>query len=193
MRTATITRKTRETDVTLALNLDGSGKAEITTGIGFFDHMLTALTVHAGFDLTLTCKGDLDVDGHHTIEDVGIALGQALAEATGDKSGIARYGNFTIPMDEALAVCSLDFSGRAFLVFDAEFTADRIGAYDTQTTLEFFRAVAANAAVTLHLLVPYGENDHHKTEALYKAFAHALKAALKVEGAGVLSSKGTLS
>jgi imidazoleglycerol-phosphate dehydratase len=142
--------------------------------------------------VNISCKGDLNVDGHHTVEDVGIALGQAFAEATGDKAGIARYGSFTLPMDEALAVCAIDIGGRAYLVFDADFRAERIGELDTQLIGEFFRAFAVNAAVTLHLNVPYGENDHHKCEALFKAFAHALKAAVRIEGNEILSSKGSL-
>jgi imidazoleglycerol-phosphate dehydratase len=192
MRKGNVARKTNETDIVAGLNLDGSGKPDIDTGIGFFDHMLTAFAVHSGFDVNISCKGDLNVDGHHTVEDVGIALGQAFAEAISDKAGIARYGNFTLPMDEALAVCALDIGGRAYLVFDAGFRAERIGDLETQLIGEFFRAFAVNAAVTLHLNVQYGENDHHKCEALFKAFAHALKAAVRIEGKEILSSKGSL-
>jgi imidazoleglycerol-phosphate dehydratase len=192
MRKGNVARTTNETNIVVELNLDGSGKSDIDTGIGFFDHMLTAFAVHSGFDLNISCKGDLNVDGHHTVEDVGIALGQAFAEAISDKAGIARYGNFTLPMDEALAVCALDIGGRAYLVFDAGFRAERIGALETQLIGEFFRAFAVNAAVTLHLNVQYGENDHHKCEALFKAFAHALKAAVRIEGKEILSSKGSL-
>ncbi|MDR1028074.1 MAG: imidazoleglycerol-phosphate dehydratase HisB [Clostridiales Family XIII bacterium] len=193
MRIGEITRKTNETDIRVELNLDGKGRAVIDTGIGFFDHMLTALAVHSGFDLMLSCKGDTEVDGHHSAEDAGIALGRAFAAAIGDRAGIARYGSFTLPMDESLAVCALDVGGRSYTVFDADFRAERIGDLETQLIVEFFRAFAANAAVTLHLNAPYGENDHHKCEALFKAFAHALKAATRVEGTAPLSSKGVLT
>ncbi|MDR2157563.1 MAG: imidazoleglycerol-phosphate dehydratase HisB [Clostridiales Family XIII bacterium] len=193
MRIGEFARKTNETDVRIELNLDGTGKAEPRTGIGFFDHMLTALAVHSGFDLAISCKGDLEVDGHHTVEDVGIAMGRAFAAAVGDKTGIARYGSFALPMDEALAVCAVDVGGRAYSVFDADFRAERIGDLDTQLIGEFFTAFAVNAAVTLHLNVRYGENDHHKCEALFKACAHALKAATRVGGTQVLSSKGTIA
>jgi imidazoleglycerol-phosphate dehydratase len=194
VRTANITRTTKETDIKLTLNIDGTGKNEIATGIGFFDHMLTALAVHAGFDLTLTCKGDTQVDGHHTVEDCGIAIGQAIAKCTEDKTGIARYGTFTIPMDESIATASADVSGRPYLVFKADFRAEMIGDYDTQLTVEFFRALATNAGITLHINAPYGENDHHKTEAIYKAAAHALKEAVIItDAAAVLSTKGMLA
>lgn len=166
---------------------------QVDTGVGFFDHMLTALAVHAGISLSVVCKGDLHVDCHHTIEDVGIVLGGALCKALGDKSGIVRYGSFYIPMDEALGFASIDISGRPYLVFHADFTADRIGEMDTQMVEEFFRAVAFHAGFTLHLSVPYGANDHHKAEALFKAFAHALKAAAALNTDGsVLSTKGVL-
>ena len=155
--------------------------------------MLTALAVHAGLSLSLSCKGDLHVDCHHTIEDTGIVLGDALCRALGDKGGIARYGSFYIPMDEALGFASIDISGRPFLVFHAEFAADRVGGMDTQMVEEFFRAMAFHAGITLHLSVPYGTNDHHKVEALFKAFAHALKAAAARNADGsVLSTKGVL-
>jgi imidazoleglycerol-phosphate dehydratase len=171
----------------------GAGaRAAVDTGIGFFDHMLTALAVHAGWDLTLRAKGDLEVDAHHTVEDVGIALGQARKEALGDKSGIARYGYFTLPMDEALATASLDLSGRAYLVFDADFRPEPIGELDPQLIVEFLRAFAFNAEMTLHARVIYGVNDHHKAEAVFKALAHALKNATERTGEGVLSSKGVL-
>ncbi|MDR0853609.1 MAG: imidazoleglycerol-phosphate dehydratase HisB [Clostridiales Family XIII bacterium] len=192
MRTSNQKRRTNETDITLELNLDGTGKTEISTGVGFFDHMLTALGRHSGFDLSVNAKGDLDVDGHHTIEDVGIVLGQAFKEAIGDKVGITRYGTATIPMDEALAQASIDISGRAYLVFDADFSAGLIGALDTQMIAEFFRAFATNAEITLHINLLYGENDHHRAEAIFKAFAHALKKAAKVDGDTLLSTKGTL-
>jgi imidazoleglycerol-phosphate dehydratase len=192
MRNAEIERKTKETDIRLFLELDGSGLAELSTGIGFFDHMLTAFATHSGFDLRLAAEGDLEVDAHHTVEDVGIVLGQAFAKAVGDKKGIARYGNFAIPMDEALARCNVDVGGRAYLVFDAQFTADRIGELDTQLIQEFFRAFAYNANVTLHLDLLYGDNDHHKAEAIFKAFAHALRLAVSVGGDGLLTTKGVI-
>lgn len=192
MRTSTITRATKETDIRLALNLDGSGKADIQTGIGFFDHMLTTLAMHSGMDLELVAKGDLHVDAHHTVEDTGIVLGKAFAQALGDKTGIVRYDSAYIPMDEALAFCALDISGRPYLVLDADFTADRIGGFDTALTEEFFRALAFNAGITLHLRLLYGRNDHHKCEALFKAAAHALKAAVRLQGRALLSTKGVL-
>ena len=193
MRNAKITRKTKETDISVMLTLDGSGICEINTGIGFFDHMLTALCVHGGFDMSVKCKGDLNVDGHHSVEDVGISLGQAFAKALGDKSGIMRYGSAFIPMDEALGFCAVDISARPFLVFNAQFTNERIGDYETCLTEEFMRAFAFNAGITLHLREEYGKNDHHITEALFKALAHALKQAVKVNGDGkALSTKGKL-
>ena len=191
MRTSSISRKTKETDIQLSLCLDG-GAISVSTGVGFFDHMLTAFAVHGGFGLTVKVSGDLEVDCHHTIEDTGIVLGQAIREAVGDKKGIARFGSSYVPMDEALGFCALDISNRAYLVFDASFTAPMIGAYDTQMSEEFFRAVAGNAGITLHLKCEYGKNDHHIVEALYKAFARALKMAVKIEGNEVLSSKGVL-
>lgn len=192
MRTAQITRKTKETDITLSVDLDGKGNVSIDTGIGFFDHMLTALAVHSGVDMDVKCKGDLNVDGHHSVEDIGICLGKAFAQALGDKSGIARYGSAFVPMDESLAFCSLDISGRGFLVFDADFTNERIGEYDTCLTEEFFRAFAFNAGITLHIKQEYGKNDHHIAEAIFKAVAHALKQALAINGNAVLSTKGVL-
>lgn len=192
MRTAEITRKTKETDITVKLNLDG-GEVKIETGIGFLDHMLTALGVHGGFGLEVSAEGDLYVDGHHTAEDVGITLGQAFAKALGDKSGIMRYGSAFIPMDESLGFCSLDISARPFLVFNAEFENEHVGEFDTCLTEEFMRAFAFNAGITLHLRVEYGTNDHHKIEALFKALAYSLKAAvqLNIDGAAI-STKGTL-
>ena len=192
MRTAKIERKTKETDITLSVDLDGKGQVSIDTGIGFFDHMLTALAVHSGVDMTVKCNGDLNVDGHHSVEDIGICLGKAFAEALGDKSGIARYGSAYVPMDESLAFCSLDISGRAFLVFNANFSDDRIGEFDTCLAEEFFRAFAFNAGITLHIRQEYGKNDHHICEAIFKAGAHALKQALASNGGGVLSTKGVL-
>lgn len=192
MRSATLNRITSETDISLSLSLDGAGSFTGSSGIGFFDHMLHAFAVHSGFDLALRASGDLQVDCHHTVEDIGIVLGQAFAQALGDKSGLARYGSFYIPMDEALAFCALDISGRPYLVFDAAFTNQSVGAFDCCMTGEFFRAFAMNAGVTLHLRLLYGENDHHKIEALFKAFAHAAKEAVRRTGGGVLSSKGVL-
>ena len=192
MRIGEITRTTKETDISIKLDLDGTGKVNIDTGIGFFDHMLTALGVHAGFDLDVTVKGDLYVDGHHSVEDTGIALGQAFAKAIGDKAGIARYGSFYIPMDEALFFCSLDISGRPFLVYNAELTNEKVGEFDTCLAEEFFRAFAFNAGITLHIREEYGKNDHHIIEAMFKALAHALKEAVSISGSAVLSTKGVL-
>lgn len=191
-RTAEINRKTKETDITVKLDLDG-GEVNINTGIGFLDHMLTALGVHGGFGLDVFCKGDLYVDGHHTAEDVGIVLGQAFAKALGDKSGIMRYGSAFIPMDESLGFCSLDISARPFLVFNAEFENERVGEFDTCLTEEFMRAFAFNAGITLHLRAEYGANDHHKIEALFKALAYSLKAATRPNASGAaVSTKGAL-
>lgn len=190
-RTAAITRETKETSIVLNLSLDG-GEVKVDTGIGFFDHMLTAFAFYAGFGLELTAKGDLHVDGHHTVEDVGIVLGQALKEAMGDKMGIRRFGSACIPMDEALCRTVLDFSGRAFLVFDADMPQARIGDYDSCLTMEFMRAVAVNAGVTLHMTALYGKNAHHITEALFKSLGVAMKDAVKIEGVGVTSTKGVL-
>ena len=193
MRQAQLARKTKETDIQVAVKLDNIGTANIDTGIGFFDHMLTALSVHSGISMDIAVKGDLYVDGHHTVEDTGIVLGKALGEALGDKSGITRYGSAFIPMDEALAFCSLDISNRPFLVFQGTFTNAMIGQYDACLTEEFFRAFAVNSGITLHLRVPYGSNSHHMTEALFKAFAHALKIAVQKNATGeTLSTKGVL-
>ncbi len=191
MRTSVIERKTKETDIKLRLDLDG-GEVSISTGIGFFDHMLTALAVHGGIGLSVEAVGDLFVDSHHTVEDTGIVLGQAFAEALGDKSGIMRYGSASIPMDESLADCSLDISGRPYLVFNADFDSDKIGDFDTQLAEEFFRAFAFNAGITMHINLRYGSNDHHKCEAVFKSVAHALKTAVSKNGYGVLSTKGVL-
>ncbi|MBQ6569769.1 MAG: imidazoleglycerol-phosphate dehydratase HisB [Clostridia bacterium] len=188
---AKLERKTKETDIEIALCLDG-GIVEVSTGIGFFDHMLTAFAVHSGFGLKVLVKGDLEVDCHHTVEDTGIALGQCFAKALGEKSNIARYGSFYIPMDESLAFASLDISGRPFIVFDAIFAQEKCGDYDTCMTVEFMRAFAYNAGITLHVNGIYGDNAHHLTEAIYKAVAHALAAAVKREQNGVLSTKGVL-
>lgn len=188
-----IERKTKETDINIAVSLDGKGKADIKTGIGFFDHMLTALSVHSGISMEIFVKGDLEVDCHHTIEDTGIALGQALGKALADKAGIVRYGTAYIPMDESLAMCSLDISNRPFLVFNCEFTNQSCGGYDLCMTEEFFRAFAFNAGITMHINLLYGSNDHHKAEAVYKAVAHALKTAVQLNSDGsTLSTKGVL-
>ena len=192
MRNSSVERMTKETNIFVTINLDGKGNAKIETGVGFFDHMLTAFAVHGGFDLEINCRGDLEVDVHHSVEDVGIVLGQAFKEAIGDKVGIARYGSFSIPMDEALAACNVDIGGREYLVFDASFRAEMIGDLDTQMIIEFFRAFANNAEVTLHINLLYGENDHHKCEAIFKAFAHALRIASSKSGDVLLTTKGTI-
>lgn len=191
MRKAEITRKTKETEIELTLDLDG-GARSIETGIGFFDHMLDSFAVHAGFGLAVRCKGDLAVDGHHTVEDTGIVLGQALSRCLGDKAGIARFGQAFVPMDEALGFCALDISGRPFLVYNAPMPQPMCGQYDTCLTVEFMRALAVNAGLTLHLKAEYGDNAHHITEALFKALARALRQAVTVTGGGVLSAKGVL-
>jgi imidazoleglycerol-phosphate dehydratase len=191
-RIAQIKRATKETAIEINLNLDGSGKSEISTGIGFFDHMLAAFTLHSGFDLSIKVQGDLIVDGHHTVEDTGIVLGQCFAKALGDKSGIARFGSFYIPMDEALAFCAIDISGRPYLVFQASFDNQKTGSFENCLVEEFFRAFAFNAGITLHVKVLYGSNDHHIIEALFKAVAHALKAAIEEQENGALSTKGSL-
>lgn len=193
-RTATVTRQTRETDITVTLNLDGSGRTDLATGIGFFDHMLDGFARHGLFDLTVRCTGDLQVDCHHTIEDVGITLGQAIAKALGDKVGLVRYGSCLLPMDETLALCAVDLCGRPYFVYDANFATPACGGMDTQMAREFFYAVSYAATMNLHLKVLYGENDHHKLEAMFKAFAKALSAATRQDARieGVLSTKGSL-
>jgi len=194
-RTSEIKRSTKETDISVKIDLDGKGEYKIDTGIGFFDHMLSALSRHSGIDMDITCKGDLYVDAHHSVEDVGIALGKALKEALGDKIGITRYGSARIPMDEALGVCDIDVSGRAFIVFDADFGSDMIGAMDTQLFEEFFRSFAFNSDITLHISCPYGNNDHHKAEAMFKALARALRQAVSIDerfAGSVVSTKGVL-
>lgn len=195
MRKASVTRKTRETDITLALALDGTGANRLDTGIGFFDHMLDAMARFGFMDLSVSCKGDLKVDGHHTVEDVGICLGQAIREALGDKRGIRRVGQALFPMDESLAQVALDICGRSHLTFDADFKATKCGDYDTQLTLEFFRAVSQQAGITLHMAIQHGQNAHHMTEALYKAFGKALDEAVSIDPRiqGVQSTKGALA
>ena len=190
-RTATIERNTKETQISVQLDLDG-GEVQVNTGIGFFDHMLTAFGFYAGIGLKLTAKGDLYVDGHHTVEDTGIVLGQAIREELGDRKGIRRFGSAYVPMDEALTFTALDFSNRPYLVFDAEMPQERIGEYDSCLTLEFMRAVAHNAGITLHQKCFYGVNAHHITEGLFKSFGLAVKDAVKIEGTGVTSTKGVL-
>ncbi len=192
MRRSEISRNTKETKINISLDLDGQGRYNIKTGIGFFDHMLTALCVHGGFDLDVSVEGDLYVDGHHTVEDTGIVLGQAFKAALGDVKGIARYGTSFIPMDESLGFCCLDISNRPFLVYECSFSDPRTGEYDNCLTEEFMRAFAFNAGITLHLKCPYGSNDHHKNEAMFKALAHALKDAIKINGGEILSTKGVL-
>ncbi|VAX40439.1 Imidazoleglycerol-phosphate dehydratase [hydrothermal vent metagenome] len=193
-RTSTIHRKTGETDIQLELNLEGSGQCNIDTGIGFFDHMLILLARHSLFDITIQAKGDLHVDDHHTVEDVGICFGKALVEAVGDKSGMTRYGSMTLPMDETLVTSSLDFSGRPFLVYRLDFETEKIGTFDTQLVQEFWQAVANNGMMNLHLLLHHGSNSHHIAEASFKATARALRQAVTIDPRqqGVPSSKGTL-
>ena len=192
MRKAEISRNTKETKISVTLNIDGEGRHDIRTGIGFFDHMLTALCVHGGFDLELRTDGDLFVDGHHSVEDTGIVLGQAFKAAIGDMKGIARYGTSFIPMDESLGFCCLDISNRPCLVYECSFSDPKTGDYDNCLTEEVMRAFAFNAGITLHLKCPYGSNDHHKNEAMFKALAHALKDAVKINGGEILSTKGVL-
>ena len=191
LRAYAIQRKTKETDIRLSLALEG-GEVEVSTGIGFFDHMLTAFAFYGGLGLKLEVKGDLEVDGHHTVEDVGIVLGQAMREALGDRKGIRRFASAYIPMDEALCFTALDFSNRPFLVFDADMPQPMIGAYDACLTEEFMRAFAVNSGLTLHMKCLYGKNAHHITEALFKSLGVAVKEAVAVTGTGVTSTKGVL-
>lgn len=191
---ATITRTTKETDINLTLNLNGEGRTNIQTGVGFFDHMLEGFARHGLFDLDLTVKGDLHVDCHHTIEDTGIALGKAIAEAVGDKKGIKRYGSFMLPMDETLAMCAIDLSGRPYLNFQADFTVEKLEDFDTEMFRDFFYAVSYSAAMNLHLKIMDGGNNHHMAEALFKAFGKALDMATMEEPRmkEVWSTKGSL-
>lgn len=193
-RSATVKRDTKETQIALTLQLDGSGKSTINTGIGFFDHMLDGFARHGLFDLDLLCHGDLQVDSHHSIEDTGIVLGTAIRQAVGDKKGIRRYGSFILPMDEALVLCAVDLSGRPYFAYDAVFHSDRCGDMDTQMAKEFFYAISYSAGMNLHIRVLSGENDHHIMEAMFKAFAKALDQATGFDGriTDVLSTKGTL-
>ena len=193
-RTAVKSRKTRETEVSISIDLDGAGKSAVSTGVGFFDHMMELFSRHGLFDLTVEVRGDLNVDSHHTVEDTGIVLGQAIREALGDKLGVKRYGSSFVPMDESLAFCALDLSSRPCLVFEGSLPAERVGEFETGLVEEFFRAVAVNAAVTLHLKIMYGTNAHHMIEALFKAFARALSDASRIDERikGVMSTKEVL-
>jgi imidazoleglycerol-phosphate dehydratase len=193
-RTAKIHRKTAETDVAVELDLDGVGEARVATGVGFLDHMLALLAKHAAFDLSITATGDLEVDQHHTVEDVGITLGQAFREALGDKAGIRRYGHFTLPMEETLATVALDLGGRAYFVFEADFPTHKIGDFDAELVADFWHAFAANALCNLHIIVHHGRNSHHIAEAIFKATARALRIAVEADPRlrGVPSTKGTL-
>ena len=192
MRNCKLERNTKETKILCEINLDGTGKSDISTGIGFFDHMLNLFAFHSRMDLTLRADGDLYVDDHHTIEDCGIILGNAFKKAIGDRRGIVRYGNFTIPMDETLANVCLDISGRPYLVCNAEFQREKVGEMSTEMVQEFFRAFCVQAGITLHINVYYGQNDHHKIEAVFKAFGRALKEAVRIESDEMPSSKGVL-
>ncbi len=193
-RSSSIHRKTKETDIELSLCIDGKGNAKVNTGIGFFDHMLTGFAKHGFFDLTCNVQGDLYVDGHHTIEDIGIVLGQAIKEAIGEKEGIIRYGSALLPMDETLVLCALDLSGRPYLVYHVDFTAERVGSLDTELVKEFFYAISYSAGMNLHIKMLDGENNHHIIEAMFKAFAKALDQATKIDTRinGVLSTKGVI-
>jgi len=192
MRTSTIRRTTNETSITLEINLDGSGNSDISTGVGFLDHMLTLFSFHSGIDLTIECKGDIEVDDHHTTEDIGLALGQALLSALGNKKGVNRYGSSYVPMDEALARVVVDFSGRPYLIYDAKFEREKVGMLDTQNVKEFFKSVSNESKMNCHMDVLYGENDHHKVEALFKAFGRAVKEACKIVSTEIPSTKGVL-
>lgn len=195
MRKAEISRDTNETKVFISLNLDGTGVTDINTGIGFLDHMMDLLGKHGGMDLTVLCKGDLYVDGHHTVEDLGIVLGQTIQKAVGDKRGIRRYGSARIPMDEALVCVDLDISGRPFLSINANLASPKVGDFDTSLVEEFFRAVSHNSGITLHINCEYGRNDHHIIEGMFKAFARALRTAVEIDprfSKEIPSTKGTL-
>ncbi len=194
MRSATVERKTRETNITLTLNLDGKGVSNVKTGIGFFDHMLQGFAKHGLFDLKVTCDGDLEVDSHHTVEDVGIVLGNAIKEALGDKVGLKRYGNFMLPMDETLMLCAIDLSGRPYFVYDVATTVDKLGEMDVELAKEFFYAISYSAGMNLHIRMLSGDNNHHILEAMFKAFGKALDQATQIDERieGVLSTKGTI-
>lgn len=193
-RSATVNRKTKETDINLTLNLDGNGKGNIQTGIGFFDHMLEGFARHGFFDLNITIQGDLQVDGHHSVEDAGIVLGNAIKQALGDKAGIKRYGSSILPMDDALCMCAVDLCGRPYFAFDCEFTVDKVGYLDTELVREFFYAISYTAGMNLHIKMLSGMNNHHMIEAMFKAFARALDEATTKDPriSDVLSTKGSL-
>lgn len=194
MRTGKITRTTKETSVEIGINLDGEGKSEIKSGVGFFDHMLTLFAAHGMFDLTVKCDGDVEVDGHHSVEDIGIALGDAIKDALGDCAGINRYGSFYLPMDETLAFVALDISGRPYLVCDTGELSPMIGAFDTELVEEFLRAFAMHSGITLHAKILYGKNSHHKIEGIFKALGHALRIAVEKDPRNnkIPSTKGVL-
>ncbi|MFA5577192.1 MAG: imidazoleglycerol-phosphate dehydratase HisB [Tissierellaceae bacterium] len=192
MRQGKIVRKTKETEIDLNLNIDGSATLKIDSGIGFFDHMLTAMCFYAGFDLELYCRGDLHVDSHHTVEDIGLSLGAAFKEALGDKKGIRRFSSTITPMDESLALVAIDISNRPFLVDNLEFKKDRIGSVDTEDFREFFRAFAFSSSITLHIDLMRGENDHHKVEAVFKGLGRALREAVEIVDDKIVSTKGVL-
>jgi imidazoleglycerol-phosphate dehydratase len=193
-RSAEINRRTAETSIKLLLNLDGSGQSQIRTGVGFFDHMLTLLARHACIDLEIAAEGDLHVDQHHTVEDVGICLGQAIQQALGDKKGIRRYGHMTLPMEETLVTTAIDLSGRSYLVFQAQFPTQKIGEFDSELVQDFWQSVSANALCNLHVVVHYGRNSHHISEGIFKSAARALRMAVELDPrmVGVPSTKGTL-
>ncbi|MCL2254581.1 MAG: imidazoleglycerol-phosphate dehydratase HisB [Lachnospiraceae bacterium] len=193
-RIAKIERKTKETNITLTLNLDGSGKAQVKSGIGFLDHMLEGFAKHSFFDLDIGVQGDLQVDGHHSVEDLGIVIGQAIAKALSDKAGIKRFGQFMLPMDDALALCAVDLSGRPYLAYDADFKAECIGYLETELIREFFYAISYSAGMNIHIKLLSGHNDHHKIEAIFKAFGKAMSEAVSFDPRveGVLSTKGVL-
>ena len=191
-RIAKIERKTNETDIIVELNLDGNGQYDIDTGVGFLDHMLAHLSKHSGINLKVKAKGDLEVDAHHTVEDVGIAIGNCLVDALGDKKGIARYGNSSVPMEDCLANVAMDLSGRAFCVYNAEYLTEKIGDFDVECLEEFLRSLSNFGKFNLHVNVPYGTNSHHKAEAIFKAVGQALSRALEIIGTEVPSTKGTL-
>jgi len=193
MREAILERNTKETQIKIGINLDQPGENAINTGIGFFDHMLNLFAFRAGLTLQVACNGDLQIDGHHTVEDVGIALGQGIAKALCDKAGIRRYGSAAIPMDESLALCALDISGRPYLVFHADFPAQKVGEFETELTEEFFRALTLHSGITLHINLAYGQNTHHMIEAIFKAFGEAFRQAISKTGdTSIPSTKGVL-
>jgi imidazoleglycerol-phosphate dehydratase len=193
-RAAQIQRKTAETQIELRLTIDGTGQSQIVTGVGFFDHMLTLLAKHAAWDLVVKARGDLDVDAHHTVEDVGICLGQALKEALGDKAGIRRYGHFALPMEESLITSAVDLGGRAYFVFQVDFPSPKIGQFDSELVWVFWQAVSANALANIHIIRHYGQNSHHIAEGIFKATARALRMAIEPDArmGGIPSTKGSL-